>query len=147
MGPQKPAGQAATRFLAIDPGERRTGIAATDWTGTISIPLDRIEHRGFKQLPDLLAVLLRARETQVLVVGLPLNLEGQAGPQARKVLELVRVLAERFPQIEVVTANEAHSSDVAHAQLKDAGIKAAKRRRHADSLAALEILRRYRGQL
>ncbi len=136
----------AERFLAIDPGERRTGVAATDWTGTISIPLERIDHKGFDALPDLLAPVVAERQTQVLVVGIPLGADGQQGPQAMKVQALANKLRARFPDVEVVTMDEAHSSDVAHAQLKSAGIKAAKRRQHVDSLAALEILRRYRGE-
>lgn len=136
-----------TRFLALDPGERRTGLAATDWTGSISVPLDRIDHKGFAELPDLLEPIVRERDTQVIVVGVPLGAHGETGAQAKKCLALVDALRKRFPDLEVVPMDEAHSSDVAHQQLKDAGIKAAKRRRHVDSLAALEILRRYRGSL
>lgn len=136
-----------TRYLAIDPGERRTGLAATDWSGSISVPLERIDHRGMAEIPAQLAPVLAERETEILVVGLPLGADGRRGPQAKKVLKLVEALAKRFPELEIVTTDEAHSSDVAHRQLKDAGIKAAKRRRHVDSLAALEILRRYRGEL
>lgn len=131
------------RCLALDVGERRTGIAATDATGTISVPLERLEHHGLDELPDLVAPILEERRTEVLVVGVPLSVDGSAGPQARKVLALVERLRRRFEDLQVETVDEAHSSDEAHDLLKQAGIKAAKRKKHADSLAALGILQRY----
>ncbi len=134
-----------TRFLALDVGERRTGVAATDWTGTIVVPLETIHHQGMAELPELLAPLLKERETQVLVVGVPLHGDGSAGPQAQKVLKLAEELQKRFPQVEHRQVDESHSSDVAHQQMKSAGMKAARRRRHADALAAVEILRRATG--
>lgn len=100
-----------------------------------------------KELPEHLAAIISERQAEVLVVGVPLSADGRAGPQAKKVLALVAALEKRFPEVVVVTTDEAHSSDVAHMQLKDAGIRAAKRRQHVDSLAALEILRRFRGEL
>ncbi|MAE75583.1 MAG: Holliday junction resolvase RuvX [Planctomycetes bacterium] len=135
----------ARRFLALDVGERRTGVAATDWTGTICVPLDRIDHSGMKELPDRVAPLLAERQSEVLVVGVPLGRDGAAGPQARKVLALVDVLRKRFQDLEIMTVDEAHTTDEAHRLMKDAGIRAARRRRHADSLSALQILRRVVG--
>ncbi|MCB9881607.1 MAG: Holliday junction resolvase RuvX [Planctomycetes bacterium] len=133
----------AQRILAIDPGERRTGVAATDWTGTIAVPLARLDHRGMDEIPELLVALVSERETERLLIGVPLGVDGSHGPQAKKVLALVDKLTKRFPQLEICTIDEAHSSDVAHAQLKAAGVKAARRKHHVDSLAALEILRRH----
>ncbi len=134
-----------TRYLALDPGERRTGLAATDATGTICVPLERIDHIGLQALPPRVADVVRERATEVVVVGVPFGLGGTTGPQAKKVLAFVERLRKELPDIEIATVDEAHSSDVAHAQLKAAGVKAARRRRYADSLAALEILRRHLG--
>jgi putative Holliday junction resolvase len=133
------------RYLALDVGERRTGVAATDYTGTIIVPLETIQHHGMAELPERLAPLLAERETQVLVVGIPLNTDGSVGPQAQKVLNIAEELRKHFPELEHLQVDESHSSDVAHAQMKEAGIKAARRRKHADALAAVEILRRATG--
>ena len=134
------------RILAIDPGEARTGLAATDFFGNIAFPLPKLEHRGFGELPDLLAPLLEERQAEVLVVGIPLNAEGGMGAQARKVQELVEVLKKRFAPLPVETIDEAMTTDIAHEKLKSAGLKAAQRKKLADSLAALEILERWRSR-
>ncbi len=134
----------ALRILAIDPGERRTGLAATDFLGNIAFPLPKLVHNGFEELPDLLAPLLEERQAEVLVVGIPLNVQGEKGPQALKVQALVEVLRKRFPSLRVETVDEAMTTEIAHAKLKEAGLKAARRKKLADSLAALEILERWR---
>jgi putative Holliday junction resolvase len=132
------------RILAIDPGERRTGLAATDFLGNIAFPLPKLVHRGFEELPALLEPLLEERQAEVLVVGIPLNTQGQMGPQALKVQALVEILKKRFPKLRIETIDEAMTTDIAHAKLKAAGLKASQRKKLADSLAALEILERWR---
>ncbi len=132
------------RILAIDPGQRRTGLAATDFFGNIAFPLPKLEHRGFEELPRLLAPILEERQAEVLVVGIPLGAQGEMGPQARKVEELVSQLKKRFPDLRIETIDEAMTTDIAHEKLKAAGLKAAQRKKLADSLAALEILERWR---
>ena len=133
----------ATRFLALDIGERRTGVAATDWTGTIPLPLPRIDHKKPAELLEAVAAIVSERETQAIVVGVPYGRDGEVGPQAAKILAVVEQLRTRLPETEIRTEDEAHSTDVAHAQLKEQGVKASHRKRFADSLAALEILRRH----
>jgi putative Holliday junction resolvase len=140
-----PADSTAKRYLALDPGERRTGLAATDWTGTLNLPLGRLEHASMDEVPELLAPIVAERQTEVIVVGLPLRADGTAGPQAQRVQGLVARLRARFPQQRVVTEDESLTTGEAHEMLKEAGIKAARRKRQADELAALAILRRHLG--
>ena len=134
------------RILALDPGERRTGIAGTDGLGLMAFPLETIVHAGFAALPDAIARIVEERDPEILVVGLPIDSQGNIGPQAKKVLALVEKLKAAFPRLEVVTQDESHSTDVAHAWLKEAGMKAAKRKTKADTMAALAILKRYMGE-
>ena len=131
------------RILALDVGERRTGLAATDPTGTISVPLPAIEHKGMERLDEALAEVVAEREPELLVVGVPLLLDGGVGSQARKVRAVVDRLKARFPDIQVETVDESLSTDEAHELLKETGLKAARRKRKADSVAALVILQRY----
>ncbi|MEZ5988644.1 MAG: Holliday junction resolvase RuvX [Planctomycetota bacterium] len=132
--------------LAIDPGERRTGLAGTDGAGIMALPLGTLEHDGFAALPAALRPVLEERRPEVLVVGVPLGSAGEAGPQARKVLALVEALRVAFPDLSVETVDESHTTNEAHELLEEAGFKAASRRRRADALAALAILRRWRGE-
>lgn len=136
---------ATKRYLALDVGDRRTGLAATDWTGTICVPLDRLDHENPGEMLDLLAPIVAERQPDVIVVGVPLSMDGSHSPQAEKILAVVADLRKRYPDLEITTMDESHTTDRAHELLKSAGLKAAQRRRFADSIAALEILRRHVG--
>jgi putative Holliday junction resolvase len=135
------------RVLAVDFGERRTGLAATDYTGRILVPLPRIDHRTVDECLAEVVATARDRSTEIAVVGLPLSTSGEIGPRARRTLEFVeRLRTELAPcGIEVVTVDETATTDEAHARLKQAGMKAAQRKKLADSLAALVILERHLG--
>lgn len=113
----------------------------------MAFPLETIVHDGFEALPQALAAIIAERDPEVLVVGLPIDARGEIGPQAQKVLLLVQKLQEAYPGIEVEIQDESHSTDVAHAWLKEAGMKAARRKRKADTMAALAILKRYMGDM
>ena len=132
-----------TRVLAVDWGLARTGLAATDWTGTIVVPLGRIDERDPKVLCRKLRELVAERQTQLIVLGMPLLVDGSAGERAQA-SEVFRQLLVAEVSVPVVTVDESHSTDEAHERLKQGGMKAARRRELADSIAALVILERWR---
>jgi putative Holliday junction resolvase len=133
------------RILAVDFGDARTGLAATDWTGTICVPLGRIDGLGDEPLAHAILALVRERQTQVVVLGMPLLLDGSVGQRAQRTAAFHRLLAATLP-CPVATVDESHSTDEAHELLKQGGLKAARRKDLADSVAALVILERYRRQ-
>ncbi len=130
------------RVLAVDIGDRRTGLAATDWTGSIRVPLPAVVGKDDEACARAIAELAAERETEVLVVGLPLDGDGKVGPRAQRTLGFVAVL-RRATATPVHTVDEAYSTDEAHSRLKDLGVRAAKRRQVADSVAAMVILERF----
>lgn len=133
------------RVLAVDFGDSRTGLASTDWTGTIRIPLDPIDLRNDDAgVAQEIAKLCRQRETQRIVVGLPLSRDGSEGPRAQRTRKFIEVL-KKAVDLEVDTVDESHSTTEAHERLKAMGVKAAKRKHIEDSVAALVILERYLG--
>jgi len=141
--------QAKRRILAVDFGERRTGLAATDSTGTIVVPLAAIHHHGLEECVKGVAAVARERNSETVVVGLPLDSEGGTGQRAVRTLEFVTALRSAIGAqggCEVVTCDESFTTDLAHERLRSAGIKAAARKKIADSVAALVLLERYRGQ-
>ena len=81
-----------TRALGLDHGEARCGVAVSDPTGELVTALDVIERpdtrRGLARVVDV----VREREAEVVVVGLPLTLAGDEGPQA----QAARAFAERL---------------------------------------------------
>jgi len=134
------------RILAVDYGDRRTGLAATDWTGAVCLPLPRLPADDPQRLCSAIAAIVRERDTQVVVVGMPLLADGAAGARARRTAAFAAQLAAAIAPIPVATIDESHSTDEAHERLKSAGLRAARRKELADSIAALVILERYRGE-
>lgn len=131
------------RILAVDYGDARTGLAATDWTGTITVPLPRIDERDPDALVAAICAIVVDRETEVVVLGMPLTADGAVGQRAERTQRLLDKLAAALP-CPVATVDESHSTDEAHDRLKTGGLKAARRKHLADSVAALVILERYR---
>lgn len=131
------------RILAVDFGDRRTGLAATDFFGKICFPLPALIGMTDQGCADEIARLATERETDAIVIGLPLDQEGRPGQRARRTQGFVDLLTRVAP-CPVATTDEALSTDEAHRLLKDLGLKAARRKKLADSVAAMVILERYR---
>lgn len=131
------------RILAVDFGSARTGLAATDWTGSISVPLERIDARDEATVVAAIAELVAERQTEVVVVGVPLSVDGGENQRAQQTRAFTARLAAAL-LVPVTTIDESHSTDEAHERLKQGGLKASQRKRLADSVAALVILERYR---
>ncbi len=134
---------AAQRVLAVDFGDRRTGLAATDYTGTIIVPLDAVTGLDDCGCAKAIVAVAIERDTEAIVVGLPLNRHGESTARTERTREFIAVL-EGAATCPVFTTDESHTTDEAHERLKQMGLKAAKRKRLADSVAAMIILERFR---
>jgi putative holliday junction resolvase len=120
------------RVLALDHGTVRIGAAICDPTGTLCTPLPVIEPPE----PSGVATLVREREVERIVVGLPIHLSGAEGSQAA----LARTFADELSallDVPVDTYDERLTSRMADATRR-AGAKAAR-----DSLAAVHLLEDY----
>src|SRR5579863_3286428 len=82
------------RILAIDPGTKRIGLAISDELGVIAQPLEFVPAVPFDKFLERLKHLIREREVEMLLVGMPRNMDGSYGPAALKVQEFVAVLNE-----------------------------------------------------
>jgi len=80
------------RFLALDVGERRIGVAISDPTGTVARPLTTITRSSRQADFQAIAQLVGEYAVARVIVGLPLSLDGSEGPQARQ----TRRYAERL---------------------------------------------------
>jgi putative Holliday junction resolvase len=81
------------RVLALDVGERRIGLAISDPEGRVAVPLETLERRDENADLRFLVGLVEREDVQVVVVGLPLSLDGTVGPQAERTQEFARRLA------------------------------------------------------
>src|SRR4051794_41267079 len=73
----------AGRVIAIDLGARRIGVAMTDGLGLTAQPLQTIPRRGGQRDLDAIAALIRTHAAERIVIGLPLDPEGEAGRAAK----------------------------------------------------------------
>lgn len=79
--------------LGLDLGAKRIGVAGCDRTGLIATGLTTIPRTNFESMTRPLSELAKSRTVEVLVVGLPYQLDGQIGRQARKIQKLARRLS------------------------------------------------------
>ena len=82
------------RMLALDAGEARCGCAVCDPTESVVTPIDAVSRPDTRRGLDTLARLVRDREVEQVVVGLPLTLRGEEGEQARWTRRFAKRLAE-----------------------------------------------------
>jgi putative Holliday junction resolvase len=127
------------RVIALDVGERRIGVAVSDPTGTLATPHSVIRRRSKAEDFAAVARLVIKLEVERVVVGLPLSLNGEVGPQARRVSRYARALAQRL-DVPVELHDERYSTITADALLTESGRK---RRVPIDAAAAAVILQDY----
>lgn len=134
------------RIMAVDPGDKRIGVAISDPTGTIANPLTVIKH--ISRPVDAAQVIDLAREHGVglIVVGITSDEDGQLSPQGRKVNRLAVVIRAQS-SLPVVLWDESGSTQAARQANIALGISSKKRRYHGhghlDELAATYILQTY----
>jgi putative Holliday junction resolvase len=128
------------RALGIDLGSRRIGVALSDSAGTVASPYETVERSGDLALDHrrLLALAAEA-EVEVLVVGLPLGLDGSVGPAAEGVLAEVEQLRDAT-ELPVETYDERLTTVTATRLLREGGVKGKAQRRLVDKVAAAVIL-------
>ena len=128
------------RWMAIDWGERRIGLAISDPTGTIASPAGAIERRAGKRAP--VAELVRratALEALGIVMGLPLDGEGDETPRSLECRRVAHELARRT-SLPVALVDERFTTAVARRAVREMGGKARERRADVDALAATVLL-------
>ncbi len=130
------------RVLGVDFGERRIGLAVSDPTGTIAVPLETVHRRTGKRVPlARLAEIARAHGVERLVVGLPLNLQGDETPWCAEIRSAAGNLASRLA-VEVEFVDERFTSVRAQRAVRSIGLPRRERERkeRVDAAAAVLIL-------
>ena len=127
------------RVMALDVGERRIGVAASDPTGTLATPHSVIHRRSKAEDFATVARLVAELDVVRVVVGLPLSLNGEVGPQARRVTRYAEALAETL-NVPLEFHDERYSTVTADTMLIEGGRK---RRTPIDAAAAAVILQDY----
>ena len=130
------------RILAVDPGEKRIGIALSDPTGTIANPLTVIQHVSRLLDAASIANLANQYEAGLIVVGKSFDEEGMPTPQSRRADRLAEVIHQQS-EIPLIMWDESFSTLAARLARIVMGTTRRKRRGHMDELAAAVILQSY----
>jgi putative Holliday junction resolvase len=125
--------------LAIDLGDARIGIAATDDMGIMAHPVETI-HRDRTEPLDRIVALVGLRRIRALVLGLPLHSDGSEGDAAAKARAFGKQLGERLPDLPLHYIDESFTTLSAASKLREAGRKAKQQKAVIDQAAAVEIL-------
>lgn len=125
------------RYLAIDHGNKRIGLAICDAGEAIVSPLEVLPNRS--DVVRRIARIVENEEVGALVVGYPLNMDGSEGPQAAKSKAFAAQLKKSL-DVPVYLQDERLSSFGADEKLQATGFSRAKQRTLRDAVAAAEIL-------
>ena len=132
------------RVLGLDLGSKRIGLAVSDAEGAFAFPAGALERSGLEKDVAALKALCEEREIGSIVVGLPLHMDGRAGPEAEAARRFAGALAEAT-QLSVETLDERWTSVEAERALRNVGAagKRRKQKGQVDAAAAAIILRTY----
>jgi len=128
------------RFLCIDLGDKRTGLAVCDGDETIASPVGVIEGGG--NLYNEITRAVEQYQAQALVFGLPLNMDGSEGNRATIVRKFAAELSEKI-KMPVFFQDERLSSYSAQNRLSQTGLTHKKKKNRLDAIAAAEILKEF----
>lgn len=130
------------KLLALDYGQKRTGIAATDELQIIASGLKTVET---PQLLTFLKEYLAKNKVECLVVGQPKFMDGKTMEVEEHILAFLQKFSESFPEMKVVRVDERFTSKMAMQTMIDGGLKKKDRGNKAlvDEISATLILQSY----
>ncbi|MGA2684127.1 MAG: Holliday junction resolvase RuvX [Verrucomicrobiota bacterium] len=130
------------RILALDHGTKRIGVAVSDETKTIAQPLEYILAEPFADFLERLKKLLVEKEVDLILIGLPRNMDGSYGPPAQKVEAFVAVLRSAIT-VPIKTWDERLTSSQANRILIQGNVRRDQRKEKVDKMAAAILLQSY----
>ena len=131
------------KYLALDIGDVRIGVAKSDIMGMFASPLEVIDRRKTKAVKRIKEICV-VENTKNIVVGIPKSLDGTEKRQAEKVREFVGKLEKEIKGLNIIEVDERFSTVSADRMLNEMTKKDAKQKRKVvDKVAATIILQTY----
>ena len=130
------------KYLGVDYGDKRTGLAECDMSGMIAGGICTISEGGMRRTAERVAAEARARGCKKIIVGLPKNMDGTEGPRAEVVKAFAAILSE-LTDVPIDFYDERMTTMVAYRYLGETGTYGKKRRDAVDTLSAELILQSY----
>jgi putative Holliday junction resolvase len=130
------------RILALDHGTKRIGVAVSDELKMLAQPLEYIPAEPFAEFLERLRELLQEKQVEMVLVGMPRNMDGSYGPAALKVQDFVAALKAAIT-VPVQTWDERLTSVQANRLLIEGNVRRQKRKEKVDKMAAAILLQAY----
>lgn len=134
--------QARISALGLDVGRKRMGVAGCDGTGLIATGITTIRRTSFQQDIAQLQTIVKERQAQLLVVGLPYSMNGSIGFQGREIQRYAQRLSQTL-ELPVEYVDERLTSVQAEEMLKAANISPSQNKALIDRKAAALILQQW----
>lgn len=130
------------RILALDHGTVRIGVAVSDEMKMIALPLEYIPAEPFADFLARLMEILREKEVELILIGMPRNMNGSYGPAALKVQEFASGLTSAIT-VPIKLWDERLTSTQANRFLIEGGVRRDQRKQKVDKAAAAILLQSY----
>lgn len=130
------------KYLGVDYGDARTGLAECDVSGLIAGGIGTISEGGMRKTAIRVAKEAKDRSCKKIVIGLPKNMDGSEGPRADVIKAFAEILRE-YTDIEIDFYDERMTTMVAYRFLGETGTYGKRRRAVVDILSAQIILQNY----
>jgi putative Holliday junction resolvase len=130
------------RILALDHGTKRVGVAVSDELKMIAHPMEFIPAEPFADFLVRLKTILQEKEVELIVVGMPRNMDGSYGPATMKVDAFIAALRGALT-VTIRTWDERLTSTQANRALIASGVRRDQRKQRVDAAAAAVLLQSY----
>ena len=130
------------KILAVDYGDTRTGLAISDKTEFLATPVGTVTERNAERLAQKVADSAKEQGAELIVVGLPINMNGTRGPRAEKCEAFAQMLKE-LVDCPVEMWDERSTTVTAHNILNTTNVRGKARKAVVDTVAASIILESY----
>ena len=130
------------KYLGIDYGDARTGLAVNDSLGMFASGIGYVSAGGPRKLAILIARICKERGIEEIILGHPINMNGTLGPRSEMAKKFASMLEEET-SLPVTLFDERCTTMVAHSFLNETNTRGKKRRQVVDTLSAQIILQNY----
>lgn len=135
------------KYLAIDYGDKRVGIAVSDYNKEIAFPRDFLTYTGDKNLISQLRKFCEEEDISKIILGMPIMMDGTLGERAEKTQIFFDKLKEFMPDMSIDFFDERLSTEFAVKSLRGQGVKDKDQKGKRDAMSAQIILQNYLSHL
>lgn len=130
------------KYLGVDYGDKRTGLAECDPTGMLAGGIGTISEGGMRKTAERVADEAISRSCKKIIIGLPKNMDGSEGERAKVIYAFAKLVAE-YTDIPIDYFDERMTTMVAYRFMEQTGTYGKKRKNAVDTLSAQIILQGY----